>query len=335
MPLAGRMESDTPMLMNACRPTTTAKSGRGELREGVARLGGAEQQPDRHEAEQQRDQDAKRDAEFLARNRKDEIRVRVGKTVFDRAGTGPHAGKAAGFERLKGETCLIAGTALHKLRDAFAHMGMEEVGDDREPRAAGAQRGKPVVGKTGEEQHHDAQCPEQQRLPDIGLKQQHDESRHQQPNGHELAGESAFQFVGKEGGSENREGGFEELGRFQPQSAEIEPAMSAVDVDARDEREPGSDQAEREDAGRQDAYGFGIEHRRADQDADGGRREGKLLQRVGEVAGACSIAGSRRACREGKHEPDRHQTEHARQASSGRWSTTSGRSRNCRRGRES
>ncbi len=287
MPLAGRMDSDTPILMNACRPTTTANPDAASCAKVSRALAARSSSRIVTKPNSKRDQDAERDAEFLARDRKDEIRVGVGKPVFDRARAGSHAGKAAGFERLKGETGLIAGSALHELRDAFAHMGMEEIGDDREPRTAGTQRGKPVVGKTGEEQHHHAQGPEQQRLPDIGLQQQHDQSRRQQPDGHELAGEAALQFVGEEGGGENREGGLEELGRLQPQSAEIEPAMSAVDVDARDEREPGADQAEREDAGRQDAHGFGIEHRRADQDADGGRREGELLQRVGEVAGAC------------------------------------------------
>ena len=79
-----------------------------QLAEGIARIGGAQQQPHGEKAEQGGDDGAKHQAEFLARHRENVIGMGVGNAVFDGARAGADAGKTAMGESLERQSRLIA-----------------------------------------------------------------------------------------------------------------------------------------------------------------------------------------------------------------------------------
>ena len=98
--------------MKACTAVTMARPAPANCEKALAAAGGAQQQPHGQHAEQQRDQAAEQKAEFLARHREDEVGMRVGDAVFDRAGARPDAGKAAMRESFQRQTRLIAGIGI-------------------------------------------------------------------------------------------------------------------------------------------------------------------------------------------------------------------------------
>ena len=80
-----------------------------ELRERIARLAARSSRRMVRTQNSSAISAAEHEAELLARHREDEIGMRVGNAVFDRARAGTNAGKAAMLERLQRKTGLIAG----------------------------------------------------------------------------------------------------------------------------------------------------------------------------------------------------------------------------------
>ncbi len=239
--------------------------------------------------------------------------MRIGKPILDGAGAGSDAGDAARFERLEREAGLVAMGAVEELRDAFAHMRVNEIRDRGEPGAARAQRRHPIIRQAGEEQHRHAQCAEQEGLADVRLQQEDDQRGREEGKRDQLAGKTAFELVGEERGGENGKGGLQEFGRLELQSAELEPAMSSVDVDAGNERETRADKRGCEDASREHARRREVEQRGADQDAHRGCGKGELFRGIGEIAGRAAAGGGRGTGRECEYETDRDQHQHGDQ----------------------
>src|SRR6185295_5196376 len=112
-----------------------------ELRERIARVGGAQHDPDRQDAEQDRDDAAENQSELLACNSEDEVRMRIGNAIFDRACAGTDAEQTPMRERLEREACLIAGfVRVEELRHAMANMRKQRIGKHTEADTCASQR---------------------------------------------------------------------------------------------------------------------------------------------------------------------------------------------------
>ena len=171
MPLAGSMLTATPMLMKAWNAVTMARPAPASCEKAVALAGGAQQQTDRQKAEQGRDHGAEDEAEFLAGDGEDEVGMRFGDAVLDRAGARADAGQAAMREGLQRQAGLVAGVGrVEELIDAVMDMRKQKIGQTAEQRRAAAEKPHPEQRNAGEEQQRGPQRQQKRRLADIGLQ---------------------------------------------------------------------------------------------------------------------------------------------------------------------
>ena len=149
MPLAGRMRQRHAHIDEGLQRDDDREPRAASCAKGSRALRRAQQQPDRHDAEQERDQRRRaRMPNSSPATAKMKSECASGRRYLIVPAPGPDAGDAAGLERLQREPGLIAGAArIEELRDALAHMGMEQIGEHRERRAARAQRAHPVIGR--------------------------------------------------------------------------------------------------------------------------------------------------------------------------------------------